>query len=160
MKNKTHYPLAINLEGRLAVVAGGGKVAERKIKKLLEAKARIRVVSPNITPGLKRLASRSKIVWVPGFVRNGDLRFASIVIAATSDHSVNKSVSEWARQQNIWVNVVDKPDLSDFISPAIFRKQNAIVAVYTNGRDPVLSRDLKNFLKEHWDVFLSYRHRL
>ncbi len=156
----SYYPLAINLEGRLAVVIGGGKVAERKIKKLLEAKAKIKVVSPVITPKLKHLVSKRKMIWIPRLARSSDLYSASIVIAATSKPPVNKSVSKWARQQRAWVNVVDKPNLSDFISPALFRKRNATVAVYTNGRDPVLSRDLKNFLKEHWDVFLSYRNRL
>ena len=58
------------------------------------------------------------------------------------------------------VNVVDNPSLSSFISPAVFRAGGAVVAVYTHGRDPVLSRDIKNFLKEQWDVFLSYRNRL
>jgi len=58
------------------------------------------------------------------------------------------------------VNVVDRARLSDFISPALLYMPKAIVAIYTEGKDPVLSRDLKNFLKERWDEFLSYRDRL
>jgi len=155
-----YYPLALNLKGRLAVVIGGGFVAQRKVKALLGAKARLKIVSPTLTAGLKRLALQGKAVWIPRPVRRSDVKGAHIVVAATSDNRVNRDVSRWAHREGVWVNVVDNSGLSDFISPAVLKKQTAIIAVYTDGKDPVLSRDLKNFLKEHWDVFLSYRHRL
>ncbi len=156
----SYYPLAVNLKNKLVVIVGGGEVAERKIRKLLEAKAQIKVVSPDITPSLKRLVSKNKITWVSRVVRRSDLHSAVLVIAATFNAVVNKSVSKWAHSQGIWVNVVDNPGLSDFISPALFRKGKAVISVYTDGQDPVLSRDLKNFLKEKWNDFLSYRRRL
>jgi len=155
-----YYPLALNLRNKLVLVIGGGRVAEKKIEKLLEAKARIKVISPDITPKLRRLFIKGSINWVPRVIRSTDLHSAAIVIAATSDSCVNKLASQWSRQQGILVNVVDDASMSDFISPAVFRKKKAVIAVYTNGQDPVLSRDLKNFLKEHWDVFLSYRNKL
>ncbi len=156
----SYYPLALNLKDRLVVVIGGGRVAEAKIKKLLLTQAKIKVVSPVVTPGLKRLVSKRKITRVSRLARSADLRSASLVIAATSSPSVNESVSKWGRKLGVWVNVVDEPALCDFISPAVFRAAKAVVAVHTNGRDPVLSRDLKNFLKENWSVFLSHRNRL
>lgn len=156
----SYYPLALNLKDKLVVVIGGGKVSEHKIKNLLLAQAKIKLVSPVITPGLKRLVSKRKVTWVSRLARSADLRSAGLVIAATSRPLVNKSVSRWGRKRGVWVNVVDDPVLSDFISPAVFRASKAVVAVHTNARDPVLSRDLKNFLRENWDVFLSYRNRL
>ena len=156
----SYYPVALNLKGKLVVVIGGGKVSEHKIKNLLSVQAKIKLVSPVITPGLKLLVSKGKVTWVSHLARSTDLCSASLVIAATSSNLVNKSVSKWARKCGAWVNVVDDPALSDFISPAVFRASKAVVAVNTNGRDPVLSRDLKNFLKENWGVFLSYRNRL
>ena len=156
----SYYPMALNLKDKLVVVIGGGKVSEHKVKNLLSAKAKIKVVSPVITPGLKRLVSKGKVTWVSRLARSADLRSASLVIAATSSNLVNRSVSKWARKCGAWVNVVDDPALSDFISPAVFRVSKAVVAVNTNGKDPVLSRDLKNFLKEEWNVFLSYRDKL
>ncbi len=152
----SYYPLALNLKGKPVVVVGAGKVAQRKIEKLLQAKARVKVFSPDITPALKRLVSLRKITWIPRSVQSRDLHSAVLVIAATSDAVVNKSVSRWARNRGICVNVVDNPALSDFISPAFFRKKKAIIDVYTDGQAPVLSRDLKNFIKENWDGFLSY----
>ena len=155
-----YYPVAVNLKRKDVLVAGGGEVAERKVKALLEAGARVKVVSPDFSAGLKRLAEAGKIRWVKRRVVSRDVFKAAVVIAATSEHDTNRKVSIWAGKAGALVNVVDKPGLSDFISPAVIRKGRVIVAVYTDGKDPVLSRDLKNFLKGHWDVFLSYRNRL
>ena len=155
-----YYPIALNLKNKFALVAGGGEVSECKVKGLLKTGARIMVVSPQVTPVLRRLAKQRKIKWVKRPVKHSDIAGANIMIAATSDQLVNKKVSLWAKQRRILVNVVDQTHLSGFISPAVLRTERAVVAVYTNGKDPIFSKDLKNFLQEHWDVFLSYRHRL
>jgi len=157
---ETYYPIALKLKGKNALVAGGGQVAERKVKTLLEFGARVRVVSPDLTAELKRLTRTRKIVWAARPVKALDIDGADIVIAATSDPAINKKISAWAKRRGVLVNVVDRAFLSSFISPAILRTPKSVVAVYTHGEDPVLSRDLKNFLKENWDVFLSYRNRL
>jgi len=157
---KHYYPIALNLKNKFALAVGGGEVSERKVKGLLKTGARIMVVSPQATPLLRRLAKQRRIEWVKRLVKHSDITRADIIIAVTSDRVVNKKVSLWAKQRGILVNVVDQSSLSDFISPAVLRTAKAVVAVYTNARDPLLSKDLKNFLQEHWDVFLSYRHRL
>ena len=155
-----YYPVGLKLRGLPALVAGGGKVAERKISFLLSAGAKIEVVSPRLTPLLKRLARSREIRWAKKDIARTDLLGKKLIIAATDDADANKAVSRWAREKKIWINVVDKPSLSDFISPAVVRFRKAVITVYTDGRDPVLSRDIKNFLKERRDDFLSYRHRL
>jgi len=155
---RKYHPVALRLTGELALVVGGGKVAERKARSLRAAGARIRVVSPSATAGLKRLFKGGRIKWTARAVKARDLAGASIVISATDDEAVNKSVSTWARKRRIPVNVVDAPALSTFISPAVFRKDRSIITVYTDGKDPVLSRDLKNFIRKNWDAFISYRN--
>ena len=155
-----YYPIALRLKDKPALVVGGGQVAERKVKTLLQFGARVCVVSPDLTIALRRLSKSSRIAWFNRVVRPSDVTGRDIIIAATSDTAVNKKISRWAKRQGILVNVVDRANLSSFISPAILLTPKAIVAVYTHGRDPALSRDLKNFLKENWDVFLSYRRRL
>lgn len=156
----TYYPIAINISGKSALLAGGGKVAQRKVKSLSKAGAKITVVSPQLTSVLLRLHRQKKIKWIKRPVHSSDLRGKDIVIAATSDQIVNKKISFRAKQKKILINVVDQTRFSNFISPAVFRKSGATVTVYTNGRDPLLSRDLKNFLKERWNEFKSYRDRL
>lgn len=155
-----YYPIAIKLKNQHVVVVGGGPVAERKVESLCVAGASITVVAPCVTDTLKRLASKRALTWISRSVRADDLTGSRVVIAATNDRVVNKKVRQWAKKKNILVNVVDNLDLCDFISPAIIRTKKAIVTVYTNGKDPILSRDLKNFLQEHRNEFLLYRRKL
>lgn len=154
-----YHPIAVSLSKKPVLVIGGGPVAERKVRALLETGAKIRVVSPTATSALRRLARQKSIKWTRRPVRKSDIKDAHIITAATNSKGTNEAVSRWGRKRRIWVNVVDKPLLSDFISPAVFRTGNSIITVYTDGKDPVLSRDIKNFLKERWDDFLSYRNR-
>jgi len=155
-----YYPIVLKLKDKPALVIGGGPVAERKVKSLIQFGARVRVISPSLTASLEKLLRSGRITWLRRAVKPSDIKRAYIIIAATSDAGVNKNISEWAKKRGIPVNVVDRASLSSFISPAILCTPKAVVAVYTHGQDPVLSRDLKNFLKEQWDVFLSYRNRL
>ena len=155
-----YLPIAIKLKNKNVIVAGAGEVAERKIETLIRAGAKIHIVSPSATDKVKRLVKIKRIKWTKRKARRSDLNQAKLIIAATNDRRTNERISRWAHQEEILINVVDKPILSDFISPAIIHSKGAILAVYTDGKDPVLSRDLKNYLKEHWNDFLSYRHRL
>lgn len=141
-------------------MVGAGGVAERKIKILLDSRAKIRVIAPWAESGIQRLAKSKVLNWQKRSVRRSDLKRATLVIAATDDRIINEKVSRWAREEGIKVNVVDEPAICDFITPALIRFRKALLAIYTDGRDPVLSRDLKNYLKENWNDFLSYRDRL
>jgi len=158
--NAHYYPVALNLRNKSALVIGAGEVAERKARALLEAGAKVQIVSPEATSALRGLAKQHKIRWIKRLVKRSDVLGPDIIIAATSSQQINKKVSLWAKKRKTLLNLVDQPRLSGFISPAVLHTPQATVAVYTNGRNPGLSRDLKNFLKEHWDVFLSYRNRL
>lgn len=157
---REYYPIAIRLKDRITVVVGGGKVAERKVDSLLEAGGKVRLIAPDVTPGLTQLSESGRIELLRKRFSSRDLDSADFVVAATPDSAINKRIRAWAKKRKILINVVDKASLSDFISPAVLRAGKAIVAVYTDGKDPEFSRDLKNFLKENWNVFLSYRRRL
>ena len=153
----SYYPLALNIKNKLAIVAGGGKVALMKVKALDKAKAKVKIVAPELIPELLKLKKKLRLEWIQRRIKASDLNGAIIAIAATSDEKANKGVSNWAIKKNILVNVVDQPSLSNFISPAVLKKKEALIAVYTNGVSPPLSRDIKNFLNERWDEFLLFR---
>ena len=155
-----YFPIAVKLKDKRVIVIGAGKVAERKLLMLLETGAKLYVVSPKATPYIKRLAKKCKVKWVRRSVVRSDVRCASLIISATDSEDVNRYVREWGKEFQIPVNVVDNSKISDFISPALLRFKNALIAIYTDGKEPALSRDLKNYLKENWDDFVSYRNKL
>lgn len=155
-----YLPIAVKLKGERVIVVGGGYVALRKVQNFLDAGARVHVIAPVLHPDVHDLYENGKIKWNKKRIDRTDIADAVLIVSATDDKEVNEDVSKWAKEARIRINVVDQPGISDFISPAVLRPEKALVAVYTDGQDPVLSRDLKNYLKEKWDDFLSYRNRL
>lgn len=146
-----YYPLFLDLTDKLCIVVGGGAVAERKARGLLNAGARVRLISPEVTRGVRRLARQGRIEVVPREYQEGDLDGAALAIAATNVEEVNMRVNGESKRLSIPLNVADRPDLGDFIVPSVVRKGPVVVAVSTSGLLPVLARRLK----EEIDLKLS-----
>jgi precorrin-2 dehydrogenase/sirohydrochlorin ferrochelatase len=143
-----YFPVFLDLQGKSCVVVGGGRVAERKVKSLLDSGARVKVISPKLTGPLARLKSREKIVHYPRAYRAKDLREAFLTIAATDDRAVNERVFQEATENCIPVNVVDDPAHSSFIVPSLVKKKELVVAISTSGRSPALARMLRQKLEK------------
>jgi len=146
-KTCSYYPVLLNIQGKKCLVVGGGKVALRKVKALLEHGANIEIVSPDFCPELEQLAQEGAIKATHRDYKPEDLEDAFITIAATDDNKINESVSAGARRVGIPVNVVDDPNSSDFIAPSYFRRGDIIVAVSTSGRSPALARKIRSELE-------------
>ena len=136
-------PIFFNIKNRHCVVIGGGDVATRKVTMLLKADAAVTVYSPEICNELQNLVSLAKIKYVPTSFESSQLNGACLVIAATDDKSVNISVSEAAKAQNIPVNVVDAPDLCTFTMGSIIDRSPIVIAVSSEGNAPVLARYIR-----------------
>ncbi len=143
------YPLnLINLATRKAIVIGGGAVALRKVEGLLEGGAAVTVISPVLADGLVALRAASRISVVPRPYQDGDLADAWLVVAATDDAAVNQAVFAEAERRGCLVNVVDDPEHSNFIVPAVVRRGEVTVAISTGGSSPALARRLRERLAE------------
>ncbi|GAB4529020.1 MAG: bifunctional precorrin-2 dehydrogenase/sirohydrochlorin ferrochelatase [Anaerolineae bacterium] len=142
------YPIClVGLEHKHAIVVGGGNVALRKVNDLLEADARVTVISPTLAPELRALAEARRITVIERPYRAGDLRNAFLVIAATNDPNVNQRVWQEAEQCGCLANAVDDPAHCHFITPAVIRRNHVVVTVSTGGRSPALARRLRERLE-------------
>ncbi len=141
-----YYPVFLNLYGRLCVVVGGGSVAERKTISLLEAGAVVRVISPSLTEGLRRFLESGGIQHIPRGYRKGDLEGAFLVVAATPDMDLNRSI--FRDGEEIPVNVVDIPELCSFIVPSVLRRGSLTIAISTSGVSPALSRSIREEMED------------
>lgn len=142
------YPISlIGLEARRCVVIGGGAVAERKVDGLLAAHAVVTIISPALTPQLERLAAAGEVQTLRRAYQPGDLATAFLVIAATADPAVNHAVWEEATRCGCLVNVVDDPTHSNFIVPAVIRRDEITIAIQTGGASPALARRLRERLE-------------
>lgn len=142
-----YYPVNLVLENKKCVVIGAGIIAERKIKRLLECGARVLVVSPETTAGIKRLSATGKIILKNRKARINDLNKAYLVIAASSDREFNAAVSAYCHQQGILVNIVDSPRECNFILPSLVRRGALTISISTNGISPALSKKIRQDLE-------------
>jgi precorrin-2 dehydrogenase/sirohydrochlorin ferrochelatase len=144
------YPVMLNIANQHVVVVGGGKVAERKIYGLLEAKAKITVVAPTITTGIQQLAADKKLIWRQKTFSPDDIVGAFIVIAATNDRDVNEAVANAVQPYQL-LNIVDDPERSNFHVPAVIRRGRLTIAVSTGGASPTIAQQIRRQLEELYD---------
>ncbi|OGO59477.1 MAG: hypothetical protein A2025_01660 [Chloroflexi bacterium RBG_19FT_COMBO_47_15] len=151
-----YYPILLNIQSRKCLVVGGGQVALRKVKTLLEHNANVEVVSPIFCPELNQLATDRAIRAIQRDYKSEDLQHAFIAIAATDNVKTNELVASEARRQGVLVNVVDDPKNSDFIVPSYLKRGDVIVAVSTSGRSPALARKIRSELEKNFKA--EYEH--
>ena len=145
------YPLMLDVSSRLVVIVGGGGVAARKCRGLLDAGAtRVRVVSPafceGLPGGLERVEGEYEPRWLDG---------ASLAFAATDRPEVNQAVVRDARRMGILVNRADADDdePGDFATPALFREGELVVTVSAGGAPALAAAvrdDLRHSLRPRW----------
>jgi uroporphyrin-III C-methyltransferase/precorrin-2 dehydrogenase/sirohydrochlorin ferrochelatase len=144
-----YFPIFVDLEGRDVLIAGGGEKALQKLRLLLKTPARIRVVAEAIDGGISALAEGHPIELERRSFTPTDLAGVAIVFAASDDPAADREVAAAARSQGIPVNVVDDPDASAFIMPAIVDRDPVVVAIGTEGAAPILAREIKSRI-EAW----------
>lgn len=147
------------MDGKRCVVVGGGGVANRKARKLLQARAKVVVISPDVRPELASMAV--EVRRRP--YGEGDLEGAFLAFAATDRREVNAAVAREARERGIPVNVADEPSEGDFALPSTLRRGQLQVAVSTGGASPVLAqrirRKLEDVFGQEWAGVVEALHR-
>lgn len=133
------YPVFLNITGKLCVVVGGGTVAERKVRGLLSENALVKVVSPQLTPGLAELAGEKACHWERKTYSADDLTGAFLVFAATDSSEIQQQIFSDADSHGIPVNVIDSPGQCSFQVPATVQRGDLILAVSTSGKSPAVA---------------------
>jgi uroporphyrin-III C-methyltransferase/precorrin-2 dehydrogenase/sirohydrochlorin ferrochelatase len=145
-----HLPIFLRVRERPAVVVGGGPVAARKVELLLKCGAQITVIAPELHTSMQELlaiVARRYLKHVAAPFTPEHVQGAAVVVAATDSNEVNAAVADAAQARNIPVNVVDDPEHSTFVLPAIVDRSPIVVAIGTGGSSPVLARTLRQQLE-------------
>jgi len=142
----TMYPVALELSGRRCLIVGGGAVAARKARTLLECSARVVVVSPQLCDEFAALRE--------GWEHHARLYLAddcadcALIFACTDSPEVNSAIANDARALNIWCNRADASEDSDFHSMAAFYRGDICIALSTGGGSPALAKHLRARLED------------
>jgi precorrin-2 dehydrogenase / sirohydrochlorin ferrochelatase len=137
------FPIFLKLAARPCIVIGGGNLAESKIDSLRAAQAKVRVIAPAVGSRIAELAAAGEIEWLQRKYVSGDLAGYFLVVAATNDPSVNRSVYQEAVESNVLCNAVDDPPFCDFYFPSVVRRGDLQIAISTAGASPALAQRLR-----------------
>jgi len=147
--------VALRLDGRKCLVVGGGGVALRKVRGLLEYGGRVTVVAPVFCDGLLTLGQKGEVLLLEREYGENEAADFDLVIAAVDREEVNRRVFEDCRENGILVNVVDDPERCDFILSATVKRGPLTLSVGTQGTAPFLARWARERLEEmvpgHWE---------
>jgi precorrin-2 dehydrogenase/sirohydrochlorin ferrochelatase len=157
---RSFYPIMTDLTGIRCLVAGGGRVAERKIGGLLDADAEVTVVSPEVTGRIALWETQGRIAVIRREYESGDGNGAALVFASTDSSEANRLVWEDAVSRGQLVNVADQPELCTFVVPAVWRHGHLLVAVSTSGTSPMASSRIRDRIEaaigDDIDAFLEF----
>lgn len=143
MKNRVFFPMFVDLSDKNVVVVGGGSIATRRVKTLLQFTRNVTVVAPKLTSELTDLGKAGMITAVIRPVKRTDFDMAYMVIAATNDWKINDEIYRICREQGIYVNVADSKEKCDFYFPGVYMKDELVVGITASGLDHKKARRVR-----------------
>jgi precorrin-2 dehydrogenase / sirohydrochlorin ferrochelatase len=139
------YPVHLRLAGRRCLVVGGGRVAARKARGLVECGASVTVVAPEVTDELSGLAG---VTCERRPYRAGEVSDYRLVVTATGDPDVDGQVFRDGEEHGVWVNAADDPDHCSAVLPAVSRRGPLVATFSTSGRSPAMATWLRRRFDE------------
>lgn len=151
----TLFPVFANLKNRDVLVVGGGVVAERKVKGLLKAGARVTVNTLAASDALHELHRNHDIKLQIGPFDPALLDAAWLIVAASDDDTLHRALALHAERERIFINVVDDAELSTYHVPSIVDRSPLIIAISSGGTAPVFARRIRERIERMLDPSLG-----
>ena len=145
-----YYPVFLEISARKCLVVGGGAVGTRKAVSLVECGATVTVVSPDATEKLRSLARQGVITLKMRTYRPSDMEGMFLVFGATDDDALNRQINQDAEQLNTLCNIADRPEVCNFILPAIVQRDDLVIAISTSGKSPAFAKQLRKHLEQQF----------
>lgn len=147
-----YVPIMLDVEDLPVLVLGGGNVAARKVKPLIEGRAAITVISPELCIELIRMHAVGSIRWISRSYEAGDIAACkpSLVFVCTGDQEINAAAGLEANRLNVAVNVTSAAEQGNFITPSVVRRGGLILSVSASGGGPAVSRNIARDLENRY----------
>ena len=141
------YPIFLELSERRVVLIGGGTVAARKAEALLDAGARLVIVTERAGEAITALGAANRAELIRSRYSKQYITGAVFVIAATNSTKTNEQIYRDCQALEILCNVVDDPRLCDFFVPAVVKRGDLQIAIGTEGYCPAYAGHLRKKLE-------------
>ncbi|MGL6105962.1 precorrin-2 dehydrogenase/sirohydrochlorin ferrochelatase family protein [Romboutsia sp.] len=143
------YPINIEIKDLEITIIGGGLVAYRKCKNLLDFGKKVKVVSENFIEKFEEI--RDNIELIQDVYKEEYIKRSFIVVAATNNKEINKKIGIYCRNNGKLINVVDDIEISNFTVPSYVKRGDLLIGISTGGKSPSLSSKIKRELEERYD---------
>lgn len=148
MKNKCYFPMFVDLSDKRVLVIGGGTVATRRVKTLLNFTRLIKVIAPQMSPELFQLVRTGMVNGEFREAERDDFADVFMVLAATDDNRVNDDIYRICKAQGIYVNVASDHEKCDFYFPGVVRKEEAVIGITASGKNHKKARRLRQEIQK------------
>lgn len=145
-----YYPVCLDIKNRKCLVVGGGAVGTRKVEGLLKCGGVVSVISESFTERLQSLSEKGAVELLDKVYNASDLEEKFLVIGATDDQVLNKSISKDAESRNMMCNIADFPEACNFILPSVVNRGDLTIAISTSGKSPAFAKKLRKELSDQF----------
>jgi precorrin-2 dehydrogenase / sirohydrochlorin ferrochelatase len=143
-----YYPVNLDIRNRKCLVVGGGDVGTRKVMTLLDCGAKVVVVSPDVNEKIEELSNKGLIKLQRRGFKPTDLDKMFLVIGATDNPELNRQIHNEAEGLGMLCNIADRPEVCNFILPAIVNRGDLIIAISTSGKSPAFAKKMRKDLEK------------
>lgn len=147
MRKLRFFPVSYDVDGHIVLVIGDGAQALQKLRLLVKSKARLRLISAEPDEELAAFAVSHDIERVALAPCTCLFAKARLAFVASGDERRDEELSAMARSCGVPVNVVDRPQLSDFAVPALVERAPVAVAISSDGFAPVLAQRVRAMIE-------------
>ena len=132
-----YFPLFVPMNGKTALLYGGGAVAARRLGGLIRFGVRVTVTAPRFCEQVRSLADRypDQVTLMDGVYEPGTLAGADLVLSATDDPEADEMIFEECRSKGILVNTASDKKKCDFYFPALIEQDGIVIGVCSGGTD-------------------------
>ncbi len=142
------FPLYVDLSKKNILVVGGGAIATRRIKILLQFAGEITVVAPEITEEVQALRKQEKLCVKRRYFEEKDLDGKDLVLAATDKQDVNAQIAALCRERQIPVNVSTDQTLCDFQFPSVVIRDDVVIGINASGKQHGRVKETRQAVEE------------
>ncbi len=136
-------PIFLDVKNSKIIIDGGTMVAARRAERALQAGARVFVFDPKLSDEFSPLLDNKNLTHIPRLAKEEDFLGCKIAFGASEDENRDRFLVKAAKKAGALVNIADKPEFCDFISPSIVDRNPLIIAISSSGKTPVIARILR-----------------
>ncbi|HYQ56955.1 MAG TPA: NAD(P)-dependent oxidoreductase [Draconibacterium sp.] len=148
MRRKNFLPIAIDIYDQKILIVGGGQSAYNKLKILQRHSAEVEVLAIDVCEAIKK----SGVRYIEVAYHKKYLKDYLMLYSCSNNPELDLQIEQDCRAEKVLVNIHDKPDRCQFVSPAIYRHGNISVAVSSNGEDVYESIRIRNLIKDKLEL--------